>query len=340
MQKRALYFPHISVPSTPWTVQALLYWDRLASIVPMNFLHRPERMDPRMQILLAEGLVDPIIPGEYIYHAVDFDQCFLDFVEERVLNHPHRLSPAQRILTRVHAEKMGKIPHQLVKMGLATEVEWGWYEMESYLANYFMSYLASVLGALPEVNATPVTDQTTVASSIGTIHQSLKRVPENQLHRFKAREAALNALLPIPDAAFNVDRIIKFKAKYGNLLPALRAKIEWHCAFIAHLPTHEARLMATEAFIAECNEQVREIEDAMRTTFPKVVMGALTPLFGAGLALQSADINTGASYAGVALSLAGSAYQAIGSIRGPRLAQEAKPLAYVVRAQKNFSAAR
>jgi len=332
MQKRALYFPHVSVPSTPWTTQALLYWDRLACIVPANLLYRPEQMDPRMQILLREGLSEPIIPGEYIYHAVDFDQCFLDFVEERILRRPHRLSPPQRVVTRVHAEKMGKIPQQLVKMGLASEAEWGWYEMETYLANQFMSYLASVLGALPGINATPVTDQTSIASSIGTIHQSLKRLTDNQLHTFKAKEAALNALLPIPDFPFNVDKIIKFKSTHGDLLPALRTRIESHCAEIAVLPTHEERLAASEAFLAECGGQVREIEEAMRATFPKIVMGALTPLFGAGLPRHASP--------GAQPSLAGAAYQAIASIRGPRLAQESRPLAYVVRAQKKFSSGR
>lgn len=332
MQKRALYFPHVSVPSTPWTTQALLYWDRLACIVPANLLHRPEQMDPRMQILLREGLVEPIIPGEYIYQVVDFDQCFLDFVEERILRRSPRLSPPQRAVTRVHADKMGKIPQQLVKMGLASEAEWGWYEMETYLANQFMSYLAAVLGALPEINATPVTDQTSIASSIGTIHQSLKRVPANQLHTFKAREAALNALLPIPDSPFNVDKIIRFKSTHSDLLPALRARIELRCAQMTILPTHEERMAAMERFLADCSEQVSEIEEAMRETFPKIVMGALTPLFGAGVPRHAA--------VGALPSLAGAAYQAIASIRGPQLAQEPRPLAYVVRAQKKFSSGR
>ncbi|WP_256956848.1 hypothetical protein [Vibrio diabolicus] len=44
MNDNALYFPYISVPNEKWTLKTLLYWDKLASIVPMEHMGNPEKL--------------------------------------------------------------------------------------------------------------------------------------------------------------------------------------------------------------------------------------------------------------------------------------------------------
>lgn len=336
MSNNALYFPYIDVPSTTWTTQAILYWDKLASIVPMDHLDDPERMDELTRNLLTEGLVEAIVPGMYVHQARKFDECFIEFVETKVLPLRRRRAPHQTPLamTRIHAEKMGQIPDYLVHAGLARRLDWAWYEIDRPLANQFMAYLATVLGALPDVNATPVTDKAIVAAALRGRHPARNR--DGDLHTFRAREVVLNSLLPIPDGPLDLRKLVRFKERHGHLLPSLRSRIEAHCAYVALLQDPEAREASTQAFVRECEDHVAEIEAAMRPSFAKVVYGSLTPLFGAGLSLQATDQGNIIGYAGAAASLVGAAYQAISSIRGPRLTQELKPLAYIARARKEL----
>lgn len=336
MSNNALYFPYIDVPSTTWTTQAILYWDRLASIVPMDHLYDPDQMDELTRDLLAEGLVEAIVPGMHLHQARKFDECFIEFVETRVLPLRRRKTPRTTPLpvTRIHAEKMGQIPDFLVDSGLARRLDWAWYEIDKPLANQFMAYLATVLGALPDVNATPITDKALFAAALGARRPALNW--DGDLHTFKAREVVLNSLLPIPDGPIDFGKLIRFKERHGHLLPSLRSKIEAHCAYIALLQEPEARAVSTEAFIKECEDHVAEIEAAMRPSFTRVVFGSLAPLFGAGLALHTTDQGNVLGYAGATVSLVGAAYQAIASIRGPRLTQEPKPLAYIARARKEL----
>lgn len=337
MSQNALYFPYIDVPSTAWTTQAILYWDKLASIVPMDHLHHPEQMDALSRTLLSEGLVEPIVPGMFIYQVERFDDCFIEYLESCVLPKRSyaRQNEARSNTTRIHAEKMGRIPDFLVESGLATRVDWAWYDVDTFVANQFMAYLATVLSAVPSVNATPITDKASFASALGARRPAQRR--DNSLHAFKTKQVILKSLLPVPVGPMDVDGLIRFKQRHGALLPPLRTKIETHCAVIACLADPEARIAATAAFVNECEDHVAEIEAAMRPAFGRIAFASLVPLFGSGLALQSTDQGNVVAYAGAALSLVGTAYQAIASIRGPRLAHEAKPLAYIAHARRELA---
>ncbi len=302
----------------------------------MDHLHEPEQMDDLTRALLSEGLVEAIVPGMYIHQAERFNECFIEFVESKVLPIQGRATPSATPLraTRIHAEKMGQIPEFLVNLGLARRLDWAWYEIDPLVANQFMAYLATVLSALPDVNATPITDRAQFAAILGSRQTAVKR--NDALHTFKARDVVLNSLLPIPAGPVDISKLIRFKERHGHLLPSLRVKIEAHCAYISLLRQPEERVLATDAFIRECTHHVAEIEAAMRPSFASVTFGSLVPLFGAGLALHTTDQGNVLGYAGAAVSLVGAAYQAISSIREPRLAQEAKPLAYIAHAWKEL----
>src|SRR5690606_30611105 len=84
MRSNALYFPYIALPQDSWTTKALLYWDKLSSIVPMDHLDRPERMSEFMRTLLAEDLVEPVIPAQFIHQVERFDAAFIDLIDTRL----------------------------------------------------------------------------------------------------------------------------------------------------------------------------------------------------------------------------------------------------------------
>ena len=201
------------------------------------------------------------------------------------------------------------------------------------VANQFMSYLAICLGAMPEVDAAPVTDKAIFAS---LLRPRIRQAAGHALHEHKAREAVLRSLLPTPAEPIDIDQLLLFKRRHGHLLPPLRAKVEAHCTRVAMLPDAQDRVEANEAFVQDCQQQIAEIEAAMRPSFGKIVLGALAPLFGAGLSLHSTDPGNQAAYAGAALSLSGAAYQAIASIHGSRAAVANRPLAYIAHARTEF----
>ncbi|KAB1448547.1 DUF6236 family protein [Bordetella bronchiseptica] len=340
MSNNALYFPNISVPGSAWTAQAVLYWDKLASIVPLDHLDNPEHLSPNTRALMVEGLVEPVMPGRYLYQIPEFDKRFIRYIEDKMdrwRRSPMRFSSVRRT-ARVHAEKLGEIPDFLVNAGLARRLEWPWYDIEEPVAGYFMTYLATVLCALPQVGATPITDKLMLAQPLG-LSPTIAR-GDRTLHTTKARHVILKALLPVPAGPLNIHKLVAFKQRHGHLLPQLRAKIELHCTRIAAFESPDQRRLETEAFIADSQEQIDEITAAMELSFTRIALGKISPLFGAGLTLgYGTDLTNPGAAIGGALTLAGTIYEAVSSIRA-RQPLDAKPLAYFAYGRRELAPAR
>lgn len=337
MRDNALYFPYVSIPKEEWSIKTLLYWDKLSSIVPMEFIDRPDQFDPFMQQLVEEGLVEQLLPGRYLYRIEKFESCFISLIENREKR--IRVRPDVGVATfaprtRIHLEKLGNIPDYLIEKGLAVQADWSWYDVDAKVAEIFMAYLASCLGAIPEVNAAPVTNLSSYSDLFSHIGHPYRR--GNAAHHEKARHVILHSLLPIPNESVSLHQLTRFKERHGHLLPALRRKIEAHCAQIAALPNADDRLILTEDFIGQSRLEIAEIVDAMRPTWQKISFGSLCPLFGAGLAWQATETGNYLAYSGSALSFAGTAYQAISSIRENRDRQTSMPLAYIAHARSEI----
>lgn len=233
---------------------------------------------------------------------------------------------------------MGAIPEFLIENGLASRTDnWSWFEVDTAIADLFMVYLATCLGAIESVSAAPVTNQAHFSSIITPVSYSSASKTSN-FHHHKARDVILQSLLPTPDQPVSLDQLLRFKSDHGHLLPLLRRKIEAHCAAISILPTGDDRLNSTEQFIIDCMDDVNEVAEAMKPTWQKVTFGSITPLFGAGFTLNATNINDELAYAGAAFTFAATAYQAISSIRGNRSNQLKKPLAYIAHARSGIYA--
>ena len=94
MRPNALYFPYISVPSTQWTVQSILYWDKVCSIVPMEQMREPEGLNELSRQLLQEGLLVPVIPAAHIPQRDSFEAPFLAHVA--AVSYTHLTLPTNR----------------------------------------------------------------------------------------------------------------------------------------------------------------------------------------------------------------------------------------------------
>jgi hypothetical protein len=341
MRSNALFFPFISVPKERWTINTLLYWDKLASIVPFDHIDNPKQLTPFMRGLINEGLIEQLHPGQYIYEIERFDQCFINLISHRlkrirkIQNKKYAVSGlSPRVL--IHAEKLGVVQCFLVEQGLAEISHGSWYSVERWAANLFMAYLASCLGSLSNVNAAPVTNQVSVANLFVNFTRDIKS-RDHIKRKDSARDLILKALLPYPNQKVSMNELLKFKEKHGHLLPEFRSRVEAHCAQVSTLDDEEARVIITNNFIKDSHDEVSVIESAMKPFWKKLSFSSLTPIVGAGLSASATQVDQNLAITGAAVTLTGTISQAISSIRTDKRLIQA-PLAYVVHAQSKILA--
>ena len=211
VRSNALYFPYISVPEVDWTFHTLLYWDKLASIVPMDHVDDPRLLQPFMRDLVREGLVEQLFPGVHLWRMPAFSSSFVAYIQRRA-KRPRRLNrigppPGPEPRVKIHMEKMGDIPRVLTELGVAEKVDHLWYAVDESVANVFMAYLATCLGALPEVNAAPVTHEIKYAATFGDLRNNYAR--NDSTHKAKARTAIIRAVLPRPAETVTLDQVLR-----------------------------------------------------------------------------------------------------------------------------------
>ena len=61
---RLPYYPTIAIPDPSCLPKALLYWDGIAAIAPVQYLKDPAQFSPLMRSLLREGLIEIVQPEE------------------------------------------------------------------------------------------------------------------------------------------------------------------------------------------------------------------------------------------------------------------------------------
>jgi len=330
MRNNALYFPHISIPNSAWTLRTLLYWDKLSSIVPLEYVYRPEELGDFTRQLLDAGLVTSVSPAAHLHRLEHFEMGFRELLDARLRRQQlRRDSTTARRRTDIHIEKLGHIPELLLERGVAAQNGASWYSIDEPIANLFMAYLAVCLGGLDTVDAAPVTNRWEYARlfGYGTTNQRGKS-PDHQ----QARNQIIECLIPVPDERVTLQQLVKFKEKYGTLLPALRTKIEARSAAIALLQDPEDREDAARDFVDDCRLQIEELCDAMRFNWKKLAFGTLAPLVGAGIQWTSPPPDTAIAFAGGAITFAGAIFSAFSSI-GLTDIQARQPLAYIAYAR-------
>jgi hypothetical protein len=75
MVDKVLYFPYIRVPGNEWFTRVLLYWDEVGSIVPSEYIYRPESLGTYMRELVQAQLVRQVLPGDYIPKIPKFKEA-------------------------------------------------------------------------------------------------------------------------------------------------------------------------------------------------------------------------------------------------------------------------
>jgi hypothetical protein len=276
MVDNVLYFPYIRVPDNAWFTRVLLYWDSVGSIVPYEYIHRPERLGSHMQSLVTEGLVKQIIPGEYTYKIPNFTDAFLELAERHMqMFHITKDSLSTLPTFRVHVEKLDDIGYRLCQMGLARQSDYPWYEIEARLANQFMAYLAGVLSSLPEVQSRPITDEQAQLDIYGSSGQY--------------RGIILEHLLPSPSEGVTPTALSHFKSKNQAQLRKFRNEVESFILQVASVTDEHLREEMTSRFVERAKVDIDAIVEAMASQgWTKVTLGRFLSYAVAGVTLADA----------------------------------------------------
>ncbi len=189
-----------------WLTRALLYWDTVGTIVPQDWIERPERLGRHTLELVQRGLLVQVwmAMGSALRVARDL----------QLARYEDNYNP-------------------------------GWIEVEPATANEFMASLALGLChpesdlcryGNAEVAWVPSTGESTAldgllaglspSSSESRADRKLRLRVQGELELCELRSTFLEEALPIPAQPPSVEQIESFRRKHGDLLPRARRRVE------------------------------------------------------------------------------------------------------------------
>lgn len=278
-----LYYPFIEVPQSEWLTKALLYWDRVGTIVPDRWRWEPESLGPATLRLVQEGLVEQVFPQEA-------DPRMFALYENWIA----RLTPAELQARRdrlqandvlpIHEDKWIRMESGIeatIHMGLTKPQQDGpWLEVERTTALEFMTALALAIchprgwtsEQLPGEPSTwvPATDVPQAlacmvsgllpAGKTPEVERELQLRVNGEVRAAEVRTVLLDRILPVPKKPIPVDEMVRFRQKYGDRLPAFRRDLETRIDTLVAIDDDVARQRAVDRLVEEASEQVKAVE--------------------------------------------------------------------------------
>jgi hypothetical protein len=324
LKDNALYFPSIAVSDTPWLTHVLLYWDKLYSIFPTEFRFDGHPQAEFMAELRDEGLWEGVRPGLYLYEFKDFQKPFLEHVDSVRNRRSFQPLSAPQPSVPIHTEKLAHVAQGLVDRGLARDRGDFWYNVDAWVANLFMTFLAVGLGQVDQINAMPITDRKACQHLLSGGGFTASESGD----RRGIRMNLLQEILPVPKRRVSLQEISRFKERYGVQAKALRQRIEKETIEISNIrhlaDREEQHIIRKEALIKER----QEVESAMKDFWPDVIFVSVATAAWALLPLLETSVSKQPwTYRGSAAGLASALYSAW---RARQIKKNPHPLAYAV----------
>lgn len=350
MKDTILYYPTIKIKDGYWLRNAILYWDRVASIVPG--LEFEEFDSAELNYLMEAGIYEPIYPVEM---TRDPELCrqFGQEVKEKLA----RRSEAQRRragirkadeeMFRIHKKKLAVYPEEklhvnkmpdtlldwLLSEGIASMDRDGlWIDMKQTEAEVYMAVLAKYLS---KCHGNTV---------IGTDYWRYFRYPYSysKPKDKKACELYLNVamqkILPVPKMNVPIEEILDFRVRYEKELQRFRRRLDrfyWELKQCGDLWEMQEK---SDRFRAELDSDLREIEEWMRQRRFSYARCALRTLVSLGVTegVEALKASGNISHAqAMGISLVVGAAGSLVSARAQAAAEWEADQAYLFYAGKN-----
>lgn len=214
--KTIIYYPTIKLPQNTWLKQTLLYWDQVATIVPLRF--HTEKSCNRENLLFKDPTIKYLV-DENAYRAIWADRAFMynhdehrKMVEEffNIINSPEYISfigpnDKWKIDSEIFADKiLNDTLEHLKEKKLAKENNYRYF-LERKTALLYMSLLAKYLADIESTLTTPATDI--------ECYRDFIYFPPNVIKKKHCFGLILNKILPIPNRNVSLKDIIEFKKR-------------------------------------------------------------------------------------------------------------------------------
>ncbi|WP_419316816.1 hypothetical protein ACN2C7_10175 [Caulobacter sp. ErkDOM-E] len=207
---QALYFPNLSLPESSWVNPAILYFDRIQVIAPMD--QRADLYDRRTEELIGEDVVVPVTPGMSGWDR-EADARFVRYLTQLPGTQRRDLAPA-----RVHLGKLAytDLADDLRATGQLHEDRDGWLVGPRWAADQVLTYLALQMTTFSREEASLVTDTGAAWTRVTGITTSERR-RANELQ-------TVTSLLPVA-ASTPIRELVRFRRQHARALQEFRDEI-------------------------------------------------------------------------------------------------------------------
>lgn len=282
-----LYYPTIKIKDGAWLRNALLYWDKVSSIVPGS--NYDEMNSVEVEYLRAAGLYEPIYPAE-MQNDEELCKEFCKQVRKN-LKH-HRKYSKHNTYFQIHVEKMrmsnenmihigktpGSILDYLLDEGIAKRnCDGPWINMNEHDANVYMATLARYLAKI-HGNVEIGTD-----SSGKFLYPYIPVKSKKKIDRQIYLNIAMQEILPVPNPDSSLEDIIDFKNQYNDQLKCFKRRIDqfqWSLEACESVEDLQERIQMLQS---EIESDLQEIADLMSANRMKKTKKALKIIVPVGL---------------------------------------------------------
>ena len=316
-ERRILYYPSIKIYNREWISNAILYWDKVSSIVPSsNYNETNTRLVEELQQAELYEAIYPFELGDNQELCTQFCKEVkknLEYYKKKEAKYKRKMEYLnQNQMSRIHVEKLSmlhidKTPTSILDFLFEEELiekncDGPWMYMGTLEADIYMATLAKYLA------------RTHGNTEIGTDKRrefwypyekkTLKKGVERQVYL----DVVLQDILPIPREK-EIEDIIEFKRKYKRELQAFRRRIDGFKLDLQYSNTIEEMQERASLFQKEIDYDLNEVEEvlhqekkefvkgAVRTLIPIGVMSAIeiAELFGGLSPMEAIGVEAGAS---------------------------------------------
>lgn len=332
---KLLYYPNISILDLSWLPKALLYWDGIATIAPVQYLEDPSRFSPFMRSLLREELIEIVQPEEYAYSHYEEYNAFLGWAlrnADSFTLEPCGLSSGSStsyVPYDLHTGKLGyRFANELERAGLSKRIDDDWFQVDQKLGMAFMMFLAILIGQ--ETDRDPVTDCLPGVSSLFYIDKQTA-FRHSATVKSALRNSILEQILPVPRDLYGMRglrKVCQFKERYHDELECFRCHIEEFILSVDGQPETTQNELR-KIFLKNSKEEIDDLKGHMGWfQAPQIDMGTFIAAAPCAANALSGDL------AGAAVSIAALIGETM--YNQERASNHKKPLAYAALFQHRY----
>ena len=224
MSRSILYYPSMDIKDGIWLRNAMLYWDKIHSIVPNQF---DADYSPEVQALKECGMYSSITPDE-LFFSNEIDVFSNEVIHKiRGLN-PNYRKDKKRNMKNLQLPQIGmmihykKIPtdlYDLMKSWGLLHVDGNgeWLEMEETAANIYMSTMAEYLVKISSADIIIGTDKNSY------VYQEYEKQWKSQ--QSMCLTSVFEKAMPTPNLDISFETILDFREKRESELLHMREEI-------------------------------------------------------------------------------------------------------------------